>query len=735
MTQRPDTQVVQQLPISVYSGWDKVQDVLALLAQHDYGMFRNSSIFVDSLWRDDRVKGVLGARIGSLVATPLEHKPADRSRKAQKVRDLAAGSEDEPGIFELVFPASVIKGLANWMIMEGFCLAELVWVEHPRIKIGKFKMWIPRLRVWHPQFCYWDWSTFSYVVTTRDGLIHLPKVDEKIYSDGKWFVYCPDGYQYGWLRAAVRSLAIPGVARGWANRDWSRHSEVQGIAIRKAFAPAQADEDDKTEFFQAVANAGAELTVLCERPDDAGEGTGFDVKYEEAKARTWECFKDLLHGRNTDIAIDLLGQELSTEASPTGLGSGVAALQNQVRVDIRHGDAKLAIALRNQVMSWWAFYNFDDPELAPRTAFQVDPPEDELAEASAYKMLGDAVTALKGASEAVDGDAILDGAGVPLKSEEEIEAERQIKQQEAQEAFDRQQKLAAAQGPKQLPPGKREEAQQEPAQLGALAPHPRPGPVKRYDFQGLPIAVENPAGTMRHWYASGEATPRGSTKMLYDYGFIEGHAGSDGEDLDVYVGPDPNATMVHIVHQAGGPAFDKHDEDKIFLGFPSADAAREAYVAHRDDGDRAIGGMSVVPLARFKAKLLRRRGRGKITATALRADPPDHGAALRALEQLAARATDAPPAPKGRTLAGKRRAARYVDRLQGRARELAARALKPDLAELKKQIEASSSFEDLRARVTATYKDKMDPKRLAELVRKVNLMAHLYGRTEAVDSL
>ncbi len=748
----PDRRIVGQLPISIYSGWDKVQDVLSVLAQHDYGQFRSSATLVDAMWRDDRFKGVMSARIGSLLAAPIEHRAANQSRKARKAAELLQGNDDEPGVFDLIFPASVLKQLSGWMVTMGLCVAELVWIEHPVIKAPgtKYPMWIPRLRPWHPQFVYWDWSTFSYVITTRDGTIQLPRVDENVYSDGKWFVYAPDGYQYGWLRAAVRSIAMLYVARGWGNRDWSRHSEVQGIAIRKAFVPESADDQDKENFYQDVVNAGSELTVMVP-VGEGGRDKGFDVVYEEAKARTWECFKDLLANKNVDIAIDLLGQDLSTQAAPTGLGSGVANIQNQVRLDIRQGDAKLALALRNQVLSWWARFNFGDPELAPRSAFQVDPPEDELAEGNTFVALGNGLSALKAASDAVDVDAILESKGIPMRSEEEIEAEKQANMERAVAAFGKQREQGAIEDgkPGQKQPlqlqGKREQAAEDEkgaAQLSALKPHPTPGPVKRYEFQGLLIAVENVAGTVRCWYEKGSATPRGSTKMAHDYGYIEGHAGSDGEDLDVYIGPDVTASLVHVVHQLAAPDYVKHDEDKVFLGFPSADAARAAFVAHRDDGDRAIGGMTQLPLERFRAKLTRRTGRGKITARAeLRggelAPAPavraaQLGATMAALEGLVERAGMKTTAL--RSIAGKRRAARYADRLQDNARKHAARALAVDLSAIKGEIEKASSFADLRKRIAAAYKG-MDPERLAQVIRKANLMAHLYGRLEAVDSL
>jgi hypothetical protein len=85
-----------------------------------------------------------------------------------------------------------------------------------------------------------------------------------------------------------------------------------------------------------------------------------------------------------------------------------------------------------------------------------------------------------------------------------------------------------------------------------------------------------------------------------------------------------------VVHQRKAPDFTAYDEDKVMLGFPDGKAAKEAYLAHRSDGDRAFGGMSVVPLDRFKAKLQRRTGTGPIRATVL---GPAESATAQALDR------------------------------------------------------------------------------------------------------
>lgn len=136
----------------------------------------------------------------------------------------------------------------------------------------------------------------------------------------------------------------------------------------------------------------------------------------------------------------------------------------------------------------------------------------------------------------------------------------------------------------------------------------------RRNYAGLDIEVENPAGSVRSW-------PGGQTVMLFDYGFIVGVTGTDGDEVDVYLGPNEQAELVYVVHQLAAPAFQEHDEDKCFLGFATEEHARAAYLAHRDD-EKAYGGMSSMPLERFRA--------------ALKALPAEGGAVTNAAVALAA---------------------------------------------------------------------------------------------------
>lgn len=115
-------------------------------------------------------------------------------------------------------------------------------------------------------------------------------------------------------------------------------------------------------------------------------------------------------------------------------------------------------------------------------------------------------------------------------------------------------------------------------------------------FQGLPIAIENRAGSVRSGVDAGGHKWR--TKMVFPYGYIESTEGADGDGVDCYVGPKKDAATAFVVHQKD-PQTGEYDEDKVMLGFPDKKAAREAFEVHYDDPEKFLGPISEVSMERL----------------------------------------------------------------------------------------------------------------------------------------
>lgn len=128
--------------------------------------------------------------------------------------------------------------------------------------------------------------------------------------------------------------------------------------------------------------------------------------------------------------------------------------------------------------------------------------------------------------------------------------------------------------------------------------------------QGLPIAIENRAGSVRKGVDKDGKKWR--TIFEYPYGYIKNTEGNDGEEIDAYVGPNKKAPHAFVVHQRrldNG----KHDEDKVMLGFDSKSHAREAYLKHYNKvGPKLLGPISTLTVEELKRKLEEKRKHTKL---------------------------------------------------------------------------------------------------------------------------
>lgn len=118
----------------------------------------------------------------------------------------------------------------------------------------------------------------------------------------------------------------------------------------------------------------------------------------------------------------------------------------------------------------------------------------------------------------------------------------------------------------------------------------------RITFQGIPIAIENRAGSYREWKAP-DGT-KGKTRMKYAYGYVENTMGQDEDEIDVYVGPDPRAKFAYIITQQS-PEVGTYDEDKVMLGFSSAAHAKSVYLEHYDNPEFYVT-LTPMPIDHFK---------------------------------------------------------------------------------------------------------------------------------------
>lgn len=427
----------QYLDIPVTTDWrstDSVGKLRDIMLSHERGMFVESALFVDEMLTDDRIAGVLDARIAGVLGAPLTFAPADERRKSQKLAHLL----DEDGIWLQMLSRDAAKTILKWKIMLGVAVGEIVWNTDGE---GPGREWIPRLVPYHPRHLWWNWANRCFQLATAgmdmtrpvdtqqrmaNGnayLIDLPRVDREIRMDSRWFVW---GSQYSWMDGAIRSLGMKFIDRQWTERDWARYCEKHGMAIIEGKTPTGVDNDEKTRFVHDLGNLGNEAVVLC--PQAPNGMPSYGIELHEASAQTWQTFKARKESLDKDIAIVLLGEHLTVEGT-SGSGTLAGNAHENTKLEKQRHDAELFSVVRAQVVVPWADYNFErgkGDRLAPYLEPQIDPPEDEASVANGFKLLGEGLQQLKAASGRVDVDTMLEAAGIPMLEEGDPRAQRLI---------------------------------------------------------------------------------------------------------------------------------------------------------------------------------------------------------------------------------------------------------------------------------------------------------------------
>lgn len=116
------------------------------------------------------------------------------------------------------------------------------------------------------------------------------------------------------------------------------------------------------------------------------------------------------------------------------------------------------------------------------------------------------------------------------------------------------------------------------------------------EVQGMSIVIENPKGSTRSGVdADGN---KWSTEMQDTYGYFEGTAGADTDDIDVFVGEHPLSDKVFIVDQVKKDG--SFDEHKVMFGYESSEDAREAYLRNYEDGWQGLGSITQVSVEDFR---------------------------------------------------------------------------------------------------------------------------------------
>jgi len=365
--------VYRDLPIVTIATQWTVQRVRGALASNMTGNFYAPAMLCDEILGDDRVQATMGSRVAGLLSRETLFEPANDSRAAKECMLAFQDCWQDLGSY------STQGWLHAYGVMMGWSSAQLVWDTTGPV-------WRPSLRPWHPIYTYYHWTLRRYIALSQDGQIAIEP------GNGKWVLHAPWGDYRAWVFGALRAVAEPWLGRHFAYRDWMRYSEVHGIPIKLASAPASADPIQRAAFEQSLLNIPSETTVLLSKGLE-GQGSDYNLDLLEATDTAWESFPGLIDRSDMSIVLAILFQNLTTEVT------GGSFKATQAHMDVKQQGAErddtAFTTTYRQITRPFSAFNFGDPELAPIVRRDMKSSAVHKENATMLSLLGQFVTSMR----------------------------------------------------------------------------------------------------------------------------------------------------------------------------------------------------------------------------------------------------------------------------------------------------------------------------------------------------
>jgi phage gp29-like protein len=168
----------------------------------------------------------------------------------------------------------------------------------------------------------------------------------------------------------VRGVAGIWVIKWHCYRNWAIFAEIFGIPWRIGRYDPGASDEMILSLRSAVRGMGVDAAAVISRDMD------IEIK-ESVKNSGQSVFGPFISILNNEIAKGINGQTATSNASPTGLNSGMADVQNEVRLELQKADAANKAALFNrQVIRPYVIFNYGEQTRYPELEIQADPKED-----------------------------------------------------------------------------------------------------------------------------------------------------------------------------------------------------------------------------------------------------------------------------------------------------------------------------------------------------------------------
>lgn len=340
----------------------------AVLRNADAGYLADQTrLFDDMLDRDAHLRAEFDKRTGALgvldwrIAPPMDASAREK-KNAAYVEEMIRNALDD-------FEDVVVH------LMEaagyGFSAVELEWT-----RLGS--EWLPRF---HPRPQTWfapDETRTAFGLSGTDGF-------EALFPMG-WIAHVARKVKTGYLGRSgmLRGALWPFMYKAFSIGDFAEFLEIHGLPIIVGKYMPGANEAEKASLMSAVAALGRDARAIMP------EGMALEISKVSGDSGGGSHL-DMVDWADRSQSKLVLGQTLSAESKSTGLGSGVADFQAEVRRDILHADARqLAATLTRDLVYPLLTLNrggVDGLRRCPRFEFDLGEAEDMALFAQALPAL------------------------------------------------------------------------------------------------------------------------------------------------------------------------------------------------------------------------------------------------------------------------------------------------------------------------------------------------------------
>ena len=393
-----------------------VQSVKGALDSHDLGQFSATGRLCDAVLRDARVQSVLNTRILGVLGLPFSWKKEENSslETSPEYNSVADTTEKKDLVdfeyyWDQMIPQSILSEIMKNVILMGFSIASVNWTSES-LENGD-KRWIPELHVFHASNTYYNTVDRRFmVITYNQGVMEVDPTDER------FIIFSLLDNTRPWMSGAIRALAFPWLAKAFTLSDWRGYAGVHGNPLRVL----------TTTNEQATPPGGDVLKFIYDIATSARSGApvqipaGFTLDLLQSNAISSEIYSKLVDECNTDIALAIIGQNLTSEIK--GGSYAAAKVHNDVRQEYIEADTTVLNTILKILVD--RFYNYNYQSIPPSPFWDPQPPVNASEvnkalkeKADSIKTLSDAIVSMNtlGLGEKIDLIALCKEFGIPLK--------------------------------------------------------------------------------------------------------------------------------------------------------------------------------------------------------------------------------------------------------------------------------------------------------------------------------